>query len=45
MLETQVEGEVGGSLNETELDALSLAIDEAATENKSLLIATHHPLR
>jgi Icc protein len=45
MLETQVEGEVGGSLNETELDALSLALDEAATENKSLLIATHHPLR
>ena len=45
MLETQVEGEVGGSLNETELDALSAAIDEAATENKSLLIATHHPLR
>lgn len=45
MLETQVEGEVGGSLNETELDALSAAIDDAATENKSLLIATHHPLR
>ena len=45
MLETQVEGEVGGSLNETELDALSLALDEAATDNKSLLIATHHPLR
>ena len=45
MLETQVEGEVGGSLNWTELDALSAAIDEAATENKSLLIATHHPLR
>jgi Icc protein len=45
MLETQVQGEVGGALNASELAALAAAIDEAAAENKYLLVATHHPLR
>lgn len=45
MLETQVQGEVGGYLTDTELDALSLAISDAASDGKALLIATHHPLR
>ena len=45
MLETQVQGEVGGALNASELAALAVAIDEAAAENKYLLVATHHPLR
>ena len=45
MLETQVQGEVGGALNASELAALEVAIDEAVAENKYLLVATHHPLR
>ena len=45
MLETQVEGEVGGVLSATELEALNCAVDEAQESNKALLIATHHPLR
>ena len=45
MLETQVQGEVGGALNTAELAALAEAIDEAVVENKYLLVATHHPLR
>ena len=45
MLETQVQGEVGGALNASELAALAVAIDVAAAENKYLLVATHHPLR
>ena len=45
MLETQVEGEVGGVLSTTELDALKSAVDDARSANKALLVATHHPLR
>lgn len=45
MLETQVQGEVGGALNASELAALAEAIDGAVAENKYLLVATHHPLR
>ncbi len=45
MLETQVQGEVGGALNASELAALAVAIDAAAAEKKYLLVATHHPLR
>ena len=45
MLETQVEGEVGGVLSTTELDALKSAVDDARLANKALLVATHHPLR
>jgi len=45
MLETQVEGQVGGALSVAEIDALAQAVDDAAAENKHLLVATHHPLR
>ena len=45
MLETQVEGEVGGVLSTTELAALRSAVDDARLANKALLVATHHPLR
>ncbi len=45
MLETQVEGEVGGALSITELAALQSAVDDARLANKALLVATHHPLR
>lgn len=45
MLETQVQGEVGGFLSTSEMDALASAVDTAARDNKHLLIATHHPLR
>ena len=45
MLETQVEGEVGGVLSATELAALRSAVDDARLANKALLVATHHPLR
>ena len=45
MLETQVQGEVGGALKASELAALAAAIDDAVAENKYLLVATHHPLR
>ena len=45
MLETQVQGEVGGALKGSELAALAAAIDQAVAENKYLLVATHHPLR
>ena len=45
MLETQVEGEVGGILSITELAALKSAVDDARLANKALLVATHHPLR
>ncbi|EHQ58579.1 putative phosphohydrolase [gamma proteobacterium HIMB55] len=45
MLETQVQGEVGGALKASELAALAAAIDQAVAENKYLLVATHHPLR
>lgn len=45
MLETQVQGEVGGFLSASEMDALASAVETAAKDNKYLLIATHHPLR
>ena len=45
MLETQVEGEVGGVLSTTELAALRSAVDDARLGNKALLVATPHPLR
>ena len=45
MLETQVEGEVGGVLSVAELDALAQAVNDAVTSDKALLVATHHPLR
>lgn len=45
MLETQVQGEVGGALNAFEIGALAEAIDDAIAEDKYLLVATHHPLR
>ena len=45
MLETQVQGQVGGALSVAEIDALAQAVDDAAAENKHLLVATHHPLR
>jgi Icc protein len=45
MLETQVEGEVGGVLSTAELAALRSAVDDARQANKALLVATHHPLR
>ena len=45
MLETQVAGEVGGYLASAELEALRRAVADAAAGGKSLLIATHHPLR
>lgn len=45
MLETQVQGEVGGALNTFEIGALAEAIDDAIAEDKYLLVATHHPLR
>ena len=45
MLDTQVEGEVGGVLSTTELAALRSAVDDARLANKALLVATHHPLR
>jgi Icc protein len=45
MLETQVEGKVGGVLSITELAALKSAVDDARLAKKALLVATHHPLR
>jgi Icc protein len=45
MLETQVEGEVGGVLSTAEVAALRSAVDDARQANKALLVATHHPLR
>ena len=45
MLETQVQGEVGGVLSTTELAELRSAVDDARLTNKGLLVATHHPLR
>jgi Icc protein len=45
MLETQVVGKVGGYFSSAELDALQRAVVDAAAGDKSLLIATHHPLR
>jgi Icc protein len=45
MLETQVEGEVGGVLSTAEIAALRSAVDDARQANKALLVATHHPLR
>ena len=45
MLETQVEGEVGGVLSTAELVALKSAVDDARRANKALLVAMHHPLR
>ena len=45
MLETQVVGKVGGYFSSAELDALQRAVADAAAGDKSLLIATHHPLR
>ncbi len=45
MLETQVQGEVGGALSQFEMDALAQTVDECTAEDKNLLIATHHPLR
>ena len=45
MLETQLAGKVGGYFSSAELDALQRAVADAAAGDKSLLIATHHPLR
>ena len=45
MLETQVTGKVGGYFFSAELEALQRAVADAAAGDKSLLIATHHPLR
>ena len=45
MLETQVAGKVGGYFSSAELEALQRAVADAAAGDKSLLIATHHPLR
>jgi len=45
MLETQVVGKVGGYFSSAELEALQRAVADAAAGDKSLLIATHHPLR
>ncbi|MBT6180308.1 MAG: metallophosphoesterase [Halieaceae bacterium] len=45
MLETQVVGKVGGYFSSAELEALQCAVADAAAGDKSLLIATHHPLR
>ncbi|MDB2653875.1 metallophosphoesterase [Luminiphilus sp.] len=45
MLETQVAGKVGGYFSSAELEALRRAVADAAAGDKSLLIATHHPLR
>lgn len=45
MLETQVQGEVGGALSAIEIQALEEAIDDVIAEDKYLLVATHHPLR
>ena len=45
MLETQVAGKVGGYFSSAELNALQRAVADAAAGDKSLLIATHHPLR
>ena len=45
MLETQVTGKVGGHFSSAELEALQRAVADAAAGDKSLLIATHHPLR
>ena len=45
MLETQVAGKVGGYFSSAELEALQCAVADAAAGDKSLLIATHHPLR
>ena len=45
MLETQVQGEVGGALSAFEIQALEEAIDDVIAEDKYLLVATHHPLR
>ena len=45
MLETQVAGKVGGYFSSAELEALQCAVADAAAGDKSLLIATQHPLR
>ena len=45
MLETQVAGKVGGYFSSAELEALQRAVADATAGDKSLLIATHHPLR
>ena len=45
MLETQVAGKVGGYFSSAELEALRRAVADAVAGGKSLLIATHHPLR
>jgi hypothetical protein len=45
MLETQVAGKVGGYFFSAELEALRREVADAAAGGKSLLIATHHPLR
>ncbi|MDA9837455.1 metallophosphoesterase [Luminiphilus sp.] len=45
MLETQLAGKVGGYFSSAELEALQRAVADAAAGDKSLLIATHHPLR
>jgi len=44
MLNTQVDGAVGGRLAPSELDALSRAIDDANASHRHLLVALHHPL-
>ena len=45
MLETQLAGKVGGYFSSAELEALQRAVADATAGDKSLLIATHHPLR
>lgn len=44
MLNSQIEGAVGGYLAASELDALSKAVDEANASDRHLLVALHHPL-
>lgn len=44
MLNSQIQGAVGGYLAPAELDALSKAIDDANASDRHLLVALHHPL-
>lgn len=44
MLNTQHSGAVAGYLDAGELEALQLAIAQAETTHRPLLVATHHPL-
>lgn len=44
MLDSQKQGEVGGQLDQEELDWLAAAVDEANAQFRNLLVALHHPL-